>query len=247
MHQWLLQAYASVEAHSTTLHELPKIPSFHKFARREQYAQMEETDLRSKKWPGSILGRQDCLSEIDSRNCRVQNWSVDFSAACTNLNSPRMSGDNYTHRSYSNALACNYNVREHSGESVAMESSRLTRAWVDSANSGEGKDYHAIEMWRSQAASADAEFYQANIAVKDEGDSTMTLKLPQVDKNSSQENQIRTDLRPRGPDVIKKAVVDYVASLLMPLYKARKLDKEGYKSILKKSAAKVSLYMFRFM
>ncbi|MED6221901.1 Lysine-specific histone demethylase 1 3 [Stylosanthes scabra] len=43
----------------------------------------------------------------------------------------------------------------------------------------------------------------------------------------------------RGADHIKQAVVDYVGSLLMPLYKARKLDKDGYKAIMKKSATKV--------
>lgn len=46
----------------------------------------------------------------------------------------------------------------------------------------------------------------------------------------------------RGVEHIKQGVVDYVASLLMPLYKARKIDKDGYKSIMKKSATKVNLY-----
>lgn len=43
----------------------------------------------------------------------------------------------------------------------------------------------------------------------------------------------------RGTEHIKQGVVDYVASLLMPLYKARKIDRDGYKSIMKKSATKV--------
>ncbi|XP_068639643.1 lysine-specific histone demethylase 1 homolog 3-like [Aristolochia californica] len=239
------QAYASSEAKYSALRELPKIPSFHKFARREQYAQMDESDIR-RRWSGGILGRQDCLSEIDSRNCRVRNWSVDFSAACANLESSRLSGDNYTHPSYSNDHLSNYNLKEHSGESVALNSCRLTKAWVDSANSGEGKDYHAIEMWRSQAANADAEFYHETMDVRDEEDSTVVSKLPFKDNErrveatgASQPNKVIVDTRPRGAEVIKLAVVDYVASLLMPLYKARKIDKEGYKSILKKSAAKV--------
>ncbi|KAG9442909.1 hypothetical protein H6P81_018763 [Aristolochia fimbriata] len=239
------QAYASAEAKFSALRELPKIPSFHKFARREQYAQMDESDIR-RRWSGGISGRQDCLSEIDSRNCRVRNWSVDFSATCANLESSRLSGDNYTHPSYSNDPLCNYNLKEHSGESVAVDSSRFTKAWVDSANSGEGKDYHAIEMWRSQAANADAEFYHETMDVRDEEDSTVVSKLPFKDNegrvgatSASQANKAVVDPRPRGAEVTKQAVVDYVASLLMPLYKARKIDKEGYKSILKKSAAKV--------
>ncbi|XP_068646714.1 lysine-specific histone demethylase 1 homolog 3-like [Aristolochia californica] len=240
------QEYASSEAKCNALSELPKIPSFHKFARREQYAQMDESDIRRRRWSGGILGTQYCLSEIDSRNCRVRNWSVDFATTCANLESSRLSGDNHTHPSFSNDPSCNYHLKEHSGESVAVDSSRLTKAWVDSANSGEGKDYHAIEMWRSQAANADAEFYHETMDVRDEEDSTVVSKLPFKDNErrveatgASQANKVAIDTRSRGAEVIKQAVVDYVASLLMPLYKARKFDKEGYKSILKKSAAKV--------
>ncbi|MFS7968206.1 hypothetical protein Hanom_Chr09g00794761 [Helianthus anomalus] len=45
--------------------------------------------------------------------------------------------------------------------------------------------------------------------------------------------------QPRGVDKSKQVVVDYVASLLMPLYKARKVDKESYKLIMKKTTTKV--------
>ncbi|GAV76337.1 Amino_oxidase domain-containing protein/SWIRM domain-containing protein, partial [Cephalotus follicularis] len=240
------EACTSSEAKCSTLLQLPKIPSFHKFARREHYAQMDEFDIR-RKWSGGVLGRQDCISEIDSRNCRVRDWSVDFSAACVNLDSSRMSGDNLSQRSHSNEIACHMNFREHSGESAAVDSSIFTKAWVDSAGSVGIKDCHAIERWQSQAAAADSNFFRQNMSVKDEEDSNTSLRPPNwkhdklVNESSVSQVTINEPQRnhSRGADRIKQAVVDYVASLLMPLYKARKIDREGYKSIMKKSATKV--------
>ncbi|KAK9271142.1 hypothetical protein L1049_026731 [Liquidambar formosana] len=241
------EAYASSEAKCNTSLQLPKIPSFHKFARREQYAQADESDLR-RKWSGGVLGRQDCISEIDSRNCRVRNWSVDFSAACVNLDSSRMSVDNLSQRSHSNEIACQLNFGEHSGESAAVDSSLFTKAWVDTAGSVGLKDYHAIERWQSQAAAADSGFFHPSMLIKDEEDSSTISKLPtwKHDRlaNESSVSQVTVNKQLAedqlgGAERIKQAVVDYVASLLMPLYKARKIEKEGYKSIMKKTATKV--------
>ncbi|XWS20999.1 hypothetical protein CRYUN_Cryun30bG0017100 [Craigia yunnanensis] len=237
------EALASTEANCNKLLLLPKIPSFHKFARREQYAQKDE-----RKWPGGILGRQDCISEIDSRNCRVRDWSVDFSAACVNLDSSRMSVDNLSQRSHSNEISSHLKLREHSGESLAVDSNIFTKAWVDTAGSGGIKDYHAIERWQSQAAAADPDFFHPTMHFKDEEDSNTSSRQPtwkhdgRVNESSISQvtvNKERFKNHPRGADRIKLAVVDYVASLLMPLYKARKIDKEGYKSIMKKTATKV--------
>lgn len=248
-----LQAYASSGAsakYNTTL-LLPKIPSFHKFARREQYSQMDESDIR-RNWSGGAIGKQDCLSEIDSRNCRVQNWSVDFSAAGVNLDGSRMPVDNRSQHSHSNENPCQFNFREHSGESAPVDSSILTRAWVDSSDSL-GKDYNAIEMWQCQAAAANSDYYDRVMHVMDEEDSNMSSKLPSqrhdMPANESSASQVTvtkaTHNQPRGAEKIKQAIVDYVASLLMPLYKARKIDREGYKSIMKKTATKVRILLIR--
>lgn len=232
--------------------QLPKIPSFHKFARREQYAQMDEYDLR-RKWSGGVLGRQDCLSEIDSRNCRVRNWSVDFFATCVNLDNSRISADNLSQRSHSNEIASHLNFREHSGESAAADSSIYTKAWVDTAGSVGIKDYHAIERWQSQAAAAESNFFDPAANIRDEEDSNASSKQPswRCDgrANESSVSQVTINKESikghhRGADRIKQAVVDYVASLLMPLYKAKKIDREGYKSIMKKSATKVGYFLY---
>ncbi|XP_024967035.1 lysine-specific histone demethylase 1 homolog 3 [Cynara cardunculus var. scolymus] len=241
------EAYASSGAKCNTTLQLPKIPSFHKFARREQYAQIDDTEFR-RKWAGGVIGRQDCVSEIDSRNCRVRDWSVDFSGAGVNIESSKMSVDNRSQRSNSNENACQLSYREHSGESAGVDSNIFTKAWVDSAGSEGIKDHNAIERWQSQAAAADSDFFHRSMHVMDEEDSNMNLK-PSIRRhdglaNESSASQVTVNRelvgnQPRGVDNIKQAVVDYVASLLMPLYKARKIDKEGYKSIMKKTATKV--------
>ncbi|RWW81962.1 hypothetical protein BHE74_00009608 [Ensete ventricosum] len=243
-----VEAYATSEA-EVPLRELPKIPSFHKFARREHCVQLDEFDVR-RKWSDGNFGRQDCVSEIDSRNCRVRNWSIDVSAAC--LDNSKMSGDNYTQCSYSNEVPYASSLREHSGESGAVDS-RLTKAWIDTDAVGSGgvKDSLAIERWQLQAMDADADFY-SSIHIRDEEDSN-NLVLPAL-RNQCQtgvdaalqvaENQSSLEHQPRGVNYIKQGVVDYVASLLMPLYRTRKIDREGYKSIMKRTATKVNPYYF---
>ncbi|KAE9588351.1 hypothetical protein Lal_00002955 [Lupinus albus] len=236
------EAYAAAEARRNKLLQLPKIPSFQKFASKN-----DECDNR-KKWSGA-LGRQDCISEIDSRNCRVRDWSVDFSAACVNLDNSRMPLDNLSQRSHSNEIASHLNFRENSGESVAVDSSIYTKAWIDTAGGVGIKDSDAIDRWQSQAAAADSYFSNPSISLKDEEDSNGCSRLPSWKHdgmaNESSISQVTVNKETlkshhsRGADLIKQAVVDYVGSLLMPLYKARKLDKDGYKAIMKKSATKV--------
>ncbi|KAG8377878.1 hypothetical protein BUALT_Bualt08G0079400 [Buddleja alternifolia] len=242
------KAYASSGAMHNATPPPPKILSFHKFAMRGQNAHMDEPDSR-KNWPSAAIGRQDCLSEIDSRNCRVRDWSVDFSAAGINLQSSKMSVDNRSQRSHSNEIANQLNFREHSGESVAVDSSILTKAWVDSAGSMGIKDYNAIDRWQCQAAAASSGFSHGRMHITDEEDSSMSSKshkrkhdAPANESCSASQVTINKESKGnhhRGTDRIKQSVVDYVASLLMPLYKARKIDRESYKTIMKKTATKV--------
>ncbi|KAL3505363.1 hypothetical protein ACH5RR_035204 [Cinchona calisaya] len=240
------EAYASSGAKSGMSLQLPKIPSFNKFARREQYARMDESDIR-RNWSGGVFGKQDCLSEIDSRNCRVRDWSVDFSAAGVNLDTSKMSVDNCSQQSHSNEIACQLNFSEHSGENVAVDSSFFTTAWIDGAGSVGIKDYNDIARWQCQAAAANSDFFHhQTMHITDEEDSTSKLPTRNRDgpthESSASQVTVNKELvknRLLGAERIKQAVVEYVASLLMPLYKARKIDREGYKSIMKKSATKV--------
>ncbi|KAL1104177.1 hypothetical protein V6Z11_D04G049400 [Gossypium hirsutum] len=147
----------------------------------------------------------------------------------------QMSVDNLSQRSH-------LKLREHSGET-----------WVDNAGSEGIKDCHAIERWQSQAVAADPDFFHPT-NFKDEEDSNASSRQTtwkhdgRANESSISQvsvNKERFENHPHGTDRIKQAVVDYVASLLMPLYKARKIDKEGYKSIMKKTATKVFL-LFSF-
>ncbi|KAK6115270.1 hypothetical protein DH2020_007539 [Rehmannia glutinosa] len=237
---------ASGARHNASL-QPPKILSFHKFAMRGQHAHMDESDSR-KNWSGAAIGRQDCFSEIDSRNCRVRDWTVDFSATGVNPESSKMLVDNRSQRSNSNEIANQLNFREHSGESVAVDSSILTKAWVDSAGSIGIKDYSAIERWQCQAAAASSGFSHGTMHITDEEESNTSSKLhtrkhdSRANESSASQvtiNKVSKGNQPRGADRIKRSVVDYVASLLMPLYNAKKIDREGYKSIMKKTATKV--------
>lgn len=123
-----------------------------------------------------------------------------------------------------------------------------TQAWIDTADGVGIKDYHAIERWQSQAAAAGSDLSNPTIHSKDEEDSNACSRLPSWKhdgiENESSISQVTVNKETlksdsRGADRIKQAVVDYVASLLSPLYKARKLDKDGYKAIMKTSATKV--------
>lgn len=195
------------------------------------------------------------ILELDSRNCKVRDWTADFSAAHMDLESSKRSVDNLSQRSCSNEIACQLNFREHSADSVAVDSNIFTKAWVDSDGCEGIKDVSAIDRWQSQAAAADSEFYSRTIRIMDEEDSNVNLK-PSIKNqdghaNGSSASQVTmskdlVENQPRGPEKIKQAVVDFVASLLMPVYKDKKVDKDGYKSIMKKTATKVDPFFISF-
>eukprot|EP00252_Welwitschia_mirabilis_P019240 TRINITY_DN4398_c0_g3_i1.p1 TRINITY_DN4398_c0_g3~~TRINITY_DN4398_c0_g3_i1.p1 ORF type:complete len:498 (+),score=120.94 TRINITY_DN4398_c0_g3_i1:1-1494(+) len=199
-------AHASSEAESSTFRELPKIPSFHNFVRREHMTQKEDSEAKKRKWSGAVLGKQDCSSEIDSRSCRVKNWSVDFTATCGNLESSRLavsdlggSDFNKKQRSQSNEVNSPSDLKEQSAE-TGMADSKVTK--LEGQNSG--------------------------------------IKIPEGEYDKRLPvNKYENKDEARGSEHIKKGIADYVASLLMPLYKTRRIDKDGYKSIMKKSTIKV--------
>lgn len=211
---------------------------------------MDESEFH-KKWAGGVTGRQDCISEIDSRNCRVRDWPADFSAAGVNPpESSKMSLDNRSQQSlHSNENAGPLGHIEHSGESIGVDNTILTEAWIDGEGSEGVKDHSAIDRWQSQAAAADLEFYNRSMRALNEGDSKHlkpSIRRHDGLANDSSASQVTVNKelvgnQHRGADKIKQAVVDYVASLLMPLYKERKIERESYKSIMKKTAAKVSV------
>lgn len=258
------EAYATSEAECSTFRELPKIPSFHKFARREQYVQKEDSDVRKRKWSGGVLGKQDCSSEIDSRSCRVRNWSVDFAATCGNLDGSRLAGSDFgsgnifpatdsnkKQRSHSNDVDSHSDLKERSAETGTVDS-KSTKSRVQNSGSKSGIKMPDSKAKQTYTLGSHSEVFDQSIQKLNEKCSS---KIDQIcigkarhgnegvaeagsNRGSPGSKNGHKD-EARGAEHIKKGITDYIASLLMPLYKTKKIDKDGYKSIMKKSTIKV--------
>ncbi|KAF0929951.1 hypothetical protein E2562_027081 [Oryza meyeriana var. granulata] len=229
------QAYASVEAEINAPRELPKIPSFHTFAMRDHY--LDESDTKKKVLTDN-LGRLECISEIDSRNDKAKNPSVDH-ANCADVDSSKMTGDNCTQRSYSNENACLINIRDHSADSGAVDS-RFTRAWVDTDTIFiDGvKDPLAIERWQQQAMEADKEFY-SRIRIPDEEDSSSQKQTCRSSASQVAESKPASEGQSRGVEHLRQGLINFIATVLMPLYRNKRVDREGYKTIMRKAVTKI--------
>ncbi|KAF7092217.1 hypothetical protein CFC21_094724 [Triticum aestivum] len=229
------QAYASAEAVISKPRELPKIPSFGDFARRDHH--LDESDTR-KKMTSDKHGRLECISEIDSRNGKTKNSSAEH-ANCPDVDSSKMTVDNCTQRSYSNEKACLINIKDNSAESGAVDS-RFTRAWVDTdAVSIDGvKHPIAIERWQAQAMEADKEFYSRIRIPMEEGSGSQK----QTCKSSASqvaESKPASEGQSRGVEHIKQGLIAFISTLLMPLYKSKKIDREAYKTMMRKAVTKI--------
>ncbi|VAI63435.1 unnamed protein product [Triticum turgidum subsp. durum] len=229
------QAYASAEAVISKPRELPKIPSFGDFARRDHH--LDESDTR-KKMTSDKHGRLECISEIDSRNGKTKNSSAEH-ANCPDVDSSKMTVDNCTQRSYSNEKACLINIKDNSAESGAVDS-RFTRAWVDTdAVSIDGvKHPLAIERWQAQAMEADKEFY-SRIRIPMEEDSGSQKQACKSSASQVAESKPASEGQSRGVEHIKQGLIAFISTLLMPLYKSKKIDREAYKTMMRKAVTKI--------
>ncbi|KAG2539769.1 lysine-specific histone demethylase 1 homolog 3-like [Panicum virgatum] len=225
------KAYASVEAEINVPRELPKIPSFHTFAMRDHH--LDESDARKKALKDNF-GRLECISENGSKNGKAKNSPDD--ANCADVDSLKMFGDNGTQRSHSNEKSCLANSRHHSTDIGILDG----RAWVDTDTICiDGvKDPLAIERWQAQAMEADKEFY-SRIRIPDEVDSTSQKQACRSSASQGADSKPASERQSRGVDHIKQGLVNFIASLLMPLYRGKKIDREGYKTIMRKAVNKI--------
>ncbi|KAF8727926.1 hypothetical protein HU200_018494 [Digitaria exilis] len=230
------QAYASVEAEISVPRELPKIPSFHTFAMRDHHA--DESDTRKKTLTDNF-GRLECISENGSKDDKAKN-SPD-NANCADVDSMKMSGDNGTQRSHSSEKACLANVRDHNTDLGILDG----RAWVDTDTICiDGvKDPLAIERWQAQAMEADKEFY-SRIRIPDEEDSTGPKQACRSSASQGVDSKPASERQSRGVEHIKQGLVNFIASLLMPLYRGKKIDRDGYKTIMRKAVNKVMTHEY---
>ncbi|OEL32604.1 Lysine-specific histone demethylase 1-like protein 3 [Dichanthelium oligosanthes] len=223
------QAYASVEAEISVPRELPKIPSFHTFAMRDHH--LDESDTRKKALKDNF-GRLECISENDSKNSKVK--ASPDNANCADVGSLKLNGDNCTQRSHSNEKACLGNTDN------GILDGRFMRAWVDTDTICiDGvKDPLAIERWQAQAMEADKEFY-SRIRIPDEEDSTGQKHTCRSSASQGADSKPASERQSRGVEHIKQGLVNFIASLLMPLYRGKKIDREGYKTIMRKAVNKI--------
>lgn len=228
------QAYASVEAEISVPRELPKIPSFQSFVMRDHH--LDESDAR-KRTLKDDFGRLECISENDSKNGEVKDLPENTKYA--DGDSLKMSHDNFTQQSHSNETACLANAQDHSTDTVVVDG-RFTRAWVDTDTICiDGvKDPLAIERWQAQAMEADKEFY-SRIRIPDEDDSSSQKHTCRSSASQGADSKPASERQSRGVEHIKQGLVNFIASLLMPLYRGKKIDREGYKTIMRKSVNKI--------
>ncbi|WVZ57448.1 hypothetical protein U9M48_007831 [Paspalum notatum var. saurae] len=228
------QAYASVEAEISVPRELPKIPSFQSFAMRDHH--LDESDTR-KKLLKDNFGRLECISENDSRNAKAKDLPDTTNGA--DVDSLKMSGDNCTQKSHSNEKTCVANTRDHSTD-TGIADGRFTRAWVDTDTICiDGvKDPIAIERWQAQAMEADKEFY-SRIRIPDEEDASSQRQTCRSTVSQGGDSKPASERQSRGVEHIKQGLVNFIASLLMPLYREKTIDREGYKTIMRKAVNKI--------
>jgi hypothetical protein len=148
-------------------------------------------------------------------------------------------------RKSTNSYACP-TIREDSIEcSGVPENGLFTKAWVDIdpvRNDGV-KDASAVERWQEQAFEADTEFY-GQLCVPEREEPVEAAALQNARRGGSLASQPadskkNSEGQSHGVEQIKQGILDYVATLLKPLYKTRKLDRDGYKAIMKKAVTKV--------
>lgn len=223
------QAYASVEAEISVPRELPEIPSFESFVIRDHHLDESNTRKRALK---DNFGRLECISENDSKNVKAKD--LPDNTNCADADSLKMSRDNCTQLNHSNETACLANT------DTGVVYGRFTRAWVDTDTICiDGvKDPLAIERWQAQAMEADKEFY-SRIRIPDEDDSSSQKQTCRSSASQGADSKPASERQSRGVEHIKQGLVNFIALLLMPLYRGKKIDREGYKSIMRKSVNKI--------
>jgi hypothetical protein len=242
------EAYASVEARRNSLPDLPKIMSFHKFAKREK----DETMEWKKRWlaapeklPTSTTskhstgGDDGVLHQNSARSCETEASPSKF------LPSSKLMPISST-QNCSPAGQCQDVT---SRDETDVQSSEVLEPMAETADgrgseirASEGKEICANDIVQGQEMPGNQthESISANKEVVD----------GREEANGRLQHEVRTHPghgsvgtlslgEQRAGEALKRAVSDYVVQLLTPLYKTRKIQKDDFKAIVKKTTAKV--------
>ncbi|KAG0572419.1 hypothetical protein KC19_VG093600 [Ceratodon purpureus] len=231
------KAYAEAEAQRTALPELPKILSFHKFSKRDKE---ESVDWKKKKWFSSTESFSSAKSPLRPLDCshRGVRESSRLSNDHANDWGTTVSPTQITLNEAEEGLTPNLVVAELFHSRLNMESPPQKAVCATSGQQTlDPKAKDMIRICVSPRGPSSAVNGRSNFQ-KESGigrvDDASGRPSDDVHMQSCREPTDR-----RGADAIKKAVSDYVVQLLTPLYKTKKIQKEDFKAIVKKSTAKV--------
>lgn len=231
------KVYAEAEAQRSALPRLPKILSFHKFSKRDKE---QSVDWKRKKWFASSKYSPPSRSPLppaDYEHIGVRE-NIRLSNEQANGYGTTVSPTQSTLSNAGEDLTKNLVVAELCHEELSTQSQPQEAACATSGEptlDARGKDMTSIcDSTKEPSPSLKA----LAVSERESGirrvDGTCGRPPDDVEMQSSRGP---TDRR-RG-DAIKKAVSDYVVQLLTPLYKTKKIQKEDFKAIVKKSTAKV--------
>ncbi|XP_024379447.1 lysine-specific histone demethylase 1 homolog 3 isoform X2 [Physcomitrium patens] len=230
------EAYAQVEAQRNTLPQLPKIPSFYKFSKRDKE---DNLDWRTRSWLGiadnppistafnallaveqRVVLENGCISTVQANGCDV--------IGSTDQNTPIEQGQGLVPSLPVTCVAAS----DINGHPEAHGDGFGTNADVRMSSVDVVITTNCIRNDLSSAVE------EAVCGTEGLAGGVEYVSKPSPGVACSQLSNELIDNR-RGADVIKKAVSDYVVQLLTPLYKTKKLQKDDFKAIVKKSTAKV--------
>jgi hypothetical protein len=86
---------------------------------------------------------------------------------------------------------------------------------------------------------ADKEFY-SRIRIPEEEDSSSQKLTCKSSASQVAESKPASEGQLRGVEHIKQGLINFIGTLLMPLYKSKKIDREVYKTMMRKAVTKVS-------
>ena len=253
-----VQAYETAEAASMQF-ELPKILSFHKFARRDNVQSSVSNKRRSLERDILLLhGKDQITTGVDARNCKVRDWSIDFSDSCSYLGSPGVLPVPDVRTNSRGVIVPE--ISTPSAEAVKEVHGGFSRP-EERHSVGKGSVMHNLQEAHDDTSERSS--LRGNHESKGNSASGLTTFnnnnfpsnredtcLDSCAKSSAEPNITAVELSAdaaKPEDFIdskrssehKKAVTEYVSTLLLPLYKTRKISKDGFKAIVKKSAVKV--------
>nr|XP_024401008.1 lysine-specific histone demethylase 1 homolog 3-like isoform X3 [Physcomitrium patens] len=231
------EAYAQVEAQRNALPQLPKILSFQKFAKREKE---DYVDWKTKCWLG--MADNSPASTAFNHLPAFERTGVQEISCVSNglmISDDAIGGlDQSALRKHGEGLVSCLPVISVAATDTNGHSEVPPEGLGASADLGKTSmdiviSSNCVRTDSSCAVREEAVSGMESLAGRVEGTGTASPDVVCVQLSAA-----HTDKR-KGADAIKKAVSDYVVQLLTPLYKTRKLKKEDFKSIVKKSTAKV--------